>query len=289
VRIWRAARAALIGAGLGSASVFAPASGQETAPPNALAILARVKAGLRMHERPSYVVYTLVRHDAIDNIPDLLNSYTLRIWCRTADNAALSRRAFGSRTVGNAEFITPAFDKPIDPGPPTADLLDVIRQTEGTATPSPATPAPSASLPPVIGSVSIVIETNYRVTSAGIDGGDDHLRLEARRDPDRNRLTDLYVDRSSYVLHRAVAHDHLYTDGRAIPERFEIDFGMREGVPVITAIHGQTDYTALDARNAGVPLHEVDYRFEGIAFPADLPAWYFDPRQYGAHRSELPV
>lgn len=254
----------------------------DSTPANANAILARVKAGLRSHERPPYVVYTLVRREALDNIPDFLNSYTLRIWCRTADNAALSRRAFGSRATGDAQFITPAFDKPIDPGPPTADLLDVIRQTQGAATPAPGSP-------PVIGSVSVVIETNYHVTFAGIDGGDDHLRLEARRDPDRNRLTDLYVDRTTYALHRAVAHDHLYTDNRTIAERFEIDFGTHEGVPVITAIHGQTDYAALDAHDAGEPLHEVQYRFEDIAFPADLPTWYFEPAQYGAHRAEYPV
>jgi hypothetical protein len=149
-------------------------------------------------------------------------------------------------------------------GPPTSDLLDVIRQT---LAPEPQ-PAPSA--PRVIGSVSVVIETNYHVTFAGVDGDDDHLRLEARRDPDRNRLTDLYVDRVTYRLHRAVAHDHLYSRGRVTPQRFEIDFGASEGVPVITAIRGQT------------------YRFEDIRFPGELPAWYFQPTDYKAHRSELP-
>jgi hypothetical protein len=265
-----------------------PVCARETSPnpdpatPNANAILARVKAGLRTHERPPYVSYTLVRRESLDNVPDFLNSYTLRIWCRTADNAALSRRAFGVRAIGDAEFITPAFDKPIDPGPPTADLLDVIRQAQGVATPAP-------SSPPVIGSVSVIIETNYHVSFVGIDGADDHLRLEARRDPERNRLTDLYVDRMTSALHRAVAHDHLYTEGRTIAERFEIDFGVRDGVPVITTIHGQTDYAALDPRDAGEPFHEVNYRFQDVAFPADLPAWYFEPAQYGAHRMEYPT
>jgi hypothetical protein len=254
---------------------------QATPQPNGSAILARVKAGLRALERPPYVVYTLVRRDRADGVPDLLNSYTLRIWCRTADNAALSRRAFQNRTVGAPEFITPAFDKPIDPGPPTDDLLDVIRQTQGSATPAPAGPK-------VIGSVSVVIETNYHVTYAGVDGDDDHLVLEARRDPDRNRLTDLYVDRDTYVLHRAVAHDHLYADGRAIPFRFEIVFGMLAGTPVIVTIHGQTDYRALDPPDDGVPLNEVDYRFEGVEFPPALPDWYFDPASYGAHTAEFP-
>lgn len=285
----RRAGAALLLCGLAAVAVRAqtPAPEPATSPtPNPYTILARVKAGLRAVDRPPFVVYTIVRHDTIDGVPDMQNSYALRIWCRTSDSAALARHVFAGRTVGPAEFIEPVFDKPIDPGPPTADLLDVIRQTQGTS-PTPA-PAPTGSSAPVIGSVSVVIETNYRVTYGGVDGSDDHLVLEARRDPDRNRLTDLYVDRYKYTIHRAVAHDHLYSDGRVIPQRFEIDFGTLHGVPVIIAIHGQTDFAAPENRDAGLPLNEVKYRFEDVSFPAQLPDWYFDPAQYGTHRGDYP-
>jgi hypothetical protein len=271
--------AALAAAALLGGAALTPVGAHEPAP-SANAILARVKAGLRASELPPYVSYTLVRRDTVGGVPDALNSSTLRIWCRSADSAALSRRVSGSETSGKAEFIVPAFDKPVDPGPPTANLLDVIHQT-----PAPAPPQPGAHAPRVIGSVSVVVETNYHVTFAGIDGDDDHLHLEARRDPDRNRLTDLYVDRFSYALHRAVARDHLYSAGRVIPQRFEIVFGLQDGVPVITAIDARTEMTALDARE---PSREITYRFEDIRFPADLPAWYFQPANYGAHRSELP-
>ncbi len=259
---------------------------QET-PPNANAILARVKAGIRTDERPPFVAYTLVRRDSLDYTPDFLNSYTLHVWCRTADGAALSRR--GTRALGPAEFIVPEFDRPIDPGPPTADLLDVIRQTQGSPPPvalPTASPAPGALV--VIGSINVFVERNYHTTFAGIDRGDYHLRLEALRDSDRNRLTDLYVDRTTYAMHRAVAHDHLYTEGRSIPERFEIDFGMQLGVPVIVAIHGETDQSALAADAGAAPFHTVDYRFENITFPPVMPAWYFEPARYGAHRDDLP-
>ncbi len=262
--------------------VWASALGaaQSSADPDA--ILARIKADARARTRPPYVVYTLVRRDSLDGVPDFVNSYTLRIWCRTRDNAALARRRAG-RGFEAPQYLVPAFDKPLDPGPPTADLLDVIRQTRGDPT-----PAPVAGALPVIGSVSVAVETHYAVTYAGTDHDDAHLRLEPRRDSDRNRLTDLYVDRSTYVLHRAVAHDHLYAGIRAIPERFEIVFDVRDGVPVIASIHGQTDYAALENRAADEPLHEVDYRFEDVSFPAELPDWYFDPAEYGAHRGEAP-
>ncbi len=270
--------------GLVSALAAQPivAANASDVPPDAYAILAHVRAERRLSERPPFVAYTLIRRDTFEGAPDFANSYTLRIWCRTVDSAALSRRVFGSHARGNAEFIVPAFDKPIDPGPPTADLLDVIREDQ-------ASPAPAASgALPVIGSVATAIETNYDVSVAGVSGTDVHLRLRARRDPDRNRLTDLFVDRDSYAIDRAVAHDHLYKQGQSVPERFEIVFGVQGDVAVIRSIHGQTDYSELAARSSE-PLHEVDYRFEDITFPSVLPAWYFEPAEYGAHRAELPV
>jgi hypothetical protein len=261
-----------------------PAGGQDSAP-SADAILVRVKAGLRSVDRPPFVAYTLVRHDTVDGVPDFLDSYTLRIWCRTSDSGALSRRVIGAHALGPAEFIVPAFDKPIDPGPPTADLLDVIRQAQPADS---GPPADRAAKPPPIGSVLTIIESTYHVVLAGNDGSDYHLRLVALRDPDRNRLTDLYVDRTTYALHRAVAHDHLYAAGDAIPVRFEIEFGDVAGVPVIVAIHGQTD-TGLARWRIGAGLEQtVDYRFEDVRFPADLPAWYFEPAHYGEHRDEFP-
>jgi hypothetical protein len=268
------ALAALLGAGA------APTRDDST--PDPYTILARVKAGLRAQQRPPYVVYTIARRDTVDGVPDFADTYRLRVWCRTADDAALSRVVFGSRTVGDANFIRPQFDRPIDPGPPTADLLDVLGQSPPSA--PPAMPGVA-----VIGAVSAYVETNYHVTYAGLDHGDVHVKLEARRDPDRNRLTDLYVDGSSLELHRAVAHDHLYEQwpARAIPERFEIEFGAVDGVPVIVAIHGQTDVGALEPRDSE-PFRETDYRFEEIAFPTELPDWYFDPQSYGAHRAEFP-
>jgi hypothetical protein len=257
--------AALAAAALLGGAALTPVGAHEPAP-SANAILARVKAGLRASELPPYVSYTLVRRDTVGGVPDALNSSTLRIWCRSADSAALSRRVSGSETSGKAEFIVPAFDKPVDPGPPTANLLE--RTHRGLSDRSRSSWKPTITSP-------------SRASTATTD----HLHLEARRDPDRNRLTDLYVDRFSYALHRAVARDHLYSAGRVIPQRFEIAFGLQDGVPVITAIDARTEMTALDARE---PSREITYRFEDIRFPADLPAWYFQPANYGAHRSELP-
>jgi len=259
-----------------------PETPTPAAPVNAQIILGRVRAGFHAQPRPPYVVYTLIRRDKLNGAPDFYNSYNLRIWCRTSDRGALSRRIVDNR-AGDMDFIRPEFDKPIDPGPPTADVFEALASRR-----IDATPAPDASAAPVIASVAVLIEFDYFANYAGIDGHDYHLKLTPKRDPERNRLTDVYVDRESYVLTRAVAHDHLFVEGAAIPERFEVDFGTLEGVPVITEIHGRTDYGAMTYDRGSTPFHEIDYRFTNVAFPATLPDWYFDPKSYGAHRAEAP-
>ncbi|GAC1594533.1 MAG: hypothetical protein NVS3B28_25290 [Candidatus Velthaea sp.] len=257
------------------------------AAPSAFAILSRVKIAYRARPKPAYVVYTLERRDKVEGRPDFLNSYTLRIWCRTSDRAALSRRVSGGRVTGDLEFIRPEFDKPVDPGPPTADVFESLAPRSIPA-PVPSG-APDVSPFPRIGSVAVLIEREYNAEYAVVDGTDEHLKLTPRRDPRNNRLTDVYVDRATSMLARAVSRDHLYSEGRSIPERFEVDFGMSGDVPVITAIHGRTDYAQMTVDQRGdAAFHEVDYRFTGITFPSELPAWYFEPREYGAHRGEAP-
>ena len=105
---------------------------------------------------------------------------------------------------GTLEFLRPSFNEPWDPGPPTADLFE----------PAPAhphnnprefvpTPEPSGNLPPVIASVTVLGEFDYRVTRVADEGDLIHVSLQARRDPDRNRLRELFVDRKTLELQRS--------------------------------------------------------------------------------------
>ncbi|MFN2459628.1 MAG: hypothetical protein ABR591_02885 [Candidatus Velthaea sp.] len=143
---------------------------------------------------------------------------------------------------------------------------------------------------PRIGSVAVASDYDYAARDAGIDGNDYHLALTARRDPRRNRLRDIYVDRTTFALTRAIAHDHLYTERGPIPERFELRFAQIDGVAVITSIQGRTDFAELGPAERGATRdYATEYRFTDICFPATLPAWYFEPATYGAHRSEAPA
>ncbi len=256
-------------------------------------LLYQIRRQFRSHRPPPpYVTYTLVRKQTLDDgYADLLNSYTYHIWCRTYDRAALGRRVYRGSARGTLEFLRPSFNEPWDPGPPTADLFE----------PAPAhphsnprefvpTPEPTASLPPVIATVTALGEFDYRVTRIADEGDQIHVSLLPRRDPDRNRLRELFVDRKTLELKEVVATDKLYEEDsghHVYPMLFTVTLDWMNNMPVVTHIHGTPTYQA-DSDYLGRDA-TVDYDFNDITFPASLPDWYFDPRSYAAHVNDAPL
>lgn len=256
-------------------------------------LLYDIRRQFRSHRPPPvYVTYTLVRKQTLDDgYPDLLNSYTYHIWCRTTDRAALGRRVYRGSSRGTLEFLRPSFNEPWDPGPPTADLFEAAPAHPHT---SPRefvpTPEPTGSLPPTIASVTVMGEFDYRVTRVADEGDEIHVSLQPRRDPDRNRLRELYVDRKTLELKEVIATDKLYDEGsggrHVYPMLFTVSLTWMNNMPIVTHIHGtptyqsDSDYLGRDAT--------VDYDFNDITFPASLPDWYFDPRAYAQHVADAP-
>jgi hypothetical protein len=270
----------LIAAALATAQP-APAA----ASPSPERVLALIRAKFRSHRPPPpFVTYTLVRSELTDQgYPDYVESYTDHIWCRTLDRAALKRLVFRADARGPLEFDRPAFNEARDPGPPTADLFE----------PAPLRPHPIAFVPTpeplqtalsVIGSVSVLGEFDYQVQSIDVVGNEIHLRIEPIRDPERNRLREIWADKTTYELHKLAATDKLFIDhGPTYGVAFTVTLGMLDGTPVVTAIHGDVgDGYFGDGQ-------KVDYAFNDIAFPASLPAWYFDPHTYAAHQNDAPL
>jgi hypothetical protein len=256
-------------------------------------LLFLIRRQFRSHRPPpAYVTYTLVRKQTLDDgYPDLVNSYTYHIWCRTYDRAALGRRVYRGSARGTLEFLRPSFNEPWDPGPPTADLFE----------PAPAhphsdprtfvpTPEPTGSLPPTIAVVTAMGEFDYRITNIVREGSVLHLSLLARRDPDRNRIRELYVDAKTLELQQIVATDKLFEEGdngnHVYPMLFTVTLGWMDNMPLVTHIHGTPTYQA-DAEYLGKDA-TVDYDFNDIEFPNSLPAWYFDPRSYAGHTDDMP-
>ena len=260
-----------------------------TAPLTGDQILARVKAVFRSYPRPPYVAYTLVRKDWHNGVPDFENSYTLKLWCRTADRSALARRAWRGKAYGDLQNITVMFDREVDPGPPTADMFEkrlfgAIGAHRDALAPAPrdSSPAPAdASSPlPEIGRVG-ALDGDYHAVRVARDGELLHLWLEPKSDRDRNRLDEIWVDAASYDLRRARVRDHLYLwGGGSIDDEFDVRFTPGPGgLPLISSIHGQTRYGQF----------ETDYTYTEITFPETLPDWYFAPKQYGLHKNDAPA
>ena len=291
--------AALVLLGIGyvaapSGAVTRPAPAATPIPlPSPELLLYRIRRQFRSHRPPPpYITYTLVRKQTLDDgYPDLLNSYTYHMWCRTYDRAALGRRVYHGSARGTLEFFRPSFNEPWDPGPPTADLFEPapVHPHTNPRTFVP-TPEPTGSLPPLIASVTALGEFDYRVTRVANEGDLIHVSLMARRDPDRNRLRELYVDAKTLELKEVVATDKLFEDDsgshHVYPMLFTVTLGWMNNMPIVTHIHGTPTYQT-DAEYLGRDA-TVDYDFNDITFPASLPDWYFDPRSYAAHTNDAP-
>lgn len=268
-------------------SGYASPAGRDTAlraAPPGDAILARARAVFRERPRPPFVVYTLSRTERVGMLPDFENSHVNRIWYRSGDGAALTRRMLGSRARGPLVFERPRFNAPLDPGPPIADIFE-----RAPARPSAdTTPEPEQAAMQTIGSVSTSVESDYRAEVVDVDARTFHLRLTPRRDADRNRLREVWIDRENYAVRRFVATDRMYhgDSGPWDPETFDVRLDREGDVPVIRSISARPD---LREQPWTYPNDEEgDYRFSDIAFPPSLPDWYFHPETYGDHLHEAP-
>lgn len=258
-------------------------------------LLYLIRRQFRSHRPPPpYETYTLVRAQLTNYgdppYPDLVNSYTYHIWCRTVDDACLGRKVYRGTARGYLEFLRPEFNQARDPGPPTADLFQPAPRHFVPVSVSPS-PEPTGTLPPIIASVTVLGEFDYRVTHVAVEGDYIHVSLIPLRDPNRNRLRELYVDRKTLELRKVIATDKFF-DGtgphaQVFPMLFTITLDMLDGRPVVTAIHGQP--ATEEGRQYLGHLGVVDYTFKDITFPKTLPAWYFNPDDYAQHQNDAPI
>jgi hypothetical protein len=259
----------------------APAASAEPTP-SPQRYLGLIRAQFRTHRPPPpFETYTVTRaQKATNGYPDFANSYTVHVWVRNSDRAALTRLVFRDDARGPLTFDRPAFNEARDPGPPTFDVFE----------PAPARPHPVSEVPtpephytplPVIGGVRTIIESDYRVDNLAIEGSEMHLTIYPIRDVDRNRLREVYVDKKTLELHRLIATDKLFIQrGPVYPATFTITMGVVDGIPVVTDIHGVIGGGYNDDGK------DVDFKFTDITFPKTLPDWYFDARSYAFHAND---
>ena len=278
-----------------AASSWTPPPLRTLTPDRVLGVIRHV---FRMHRPPPpYVTYTLVRKQMTNyGYPDYVNSYTFHIWCRTIDRAALERQVFRDDDRGPLQFQRPAFNEDIDPGPPTADVFEPapIRPRSVDFVP---TPEPAATPLPVIGSVVSYGESDYSVSRMTIEGGLVDLLLTPRRDPERNRLREIWADKKTFELRKIVAHDRLFVQGGDTwPVTFSYALGYVDRYLVVTDLHGVVNPLQQRDKAGNVTGEKeydgdgatVDFHFQEIQFPSSLPSWYFDPHAYAMHQADAP-
>lgn len=275
----------------------APA-GQPTLPPytsvSHTRVLGLIRQVYRSHRPPPpYEIYTMIRRQNTNyGYPDYANSYTTRYWVRNLDRAALTRNLYRDDTEGDLVFQRPALNEATDPGPPTADLFAQAPSVQhGNSVTYVPTPEPTGPSLKTIATIVVYGEPDYIVTKFTVEGDLLHLVLKPRRDPERNVLREIWADKKSYELRKVIAHDRLFgTDQGTFPVLFTYTLGYLDGVLVVTHLHGVVE-PRID--RGGETIYggdgaTVDYDFKDISFPASLPAWYFNPRDYAQNRANAP-
>ena len=258
-------------------------------------VLGYIRRVYRMRRPPpAYETYTLVRKQNTNyGYPDPVNSYTKHYWVRNVDRAALVRNVYRDDTDGPPQFDRPALNQDRDPGPPTADLFEPAHRQPINVVP---TPEPTLGPLKTIGSVVAIGESDYNVPKMTVEGDMLHLVLKPRRDPERNVLREIWVDKHTYMVKKIIAHDRLFAEGDGIyPVKFTYTLGYLDGYVVVTHLDGVVLPIEDKGKNGTSERvfdgdgQTVTYDFEDITFPQSLPSWYFDPGQYGSHVAEAPL
>ncbi len=264
--------------------VASPAPVPSATPLSGLSVLRNARAAFRTIVRPKYVTYTMQRDEWLDDFFSPDGSYSLHVWYRSSDTGALSRRIEHGSASGKLDYIHPRFDAPIDPGPPTADIFEPARSAAQMAAP---TPAPGASELPTIGSIRVQTENDYIAKIVEADDRQYDVELTPRREPDRNRLREMWVDRKTFRVLRFSAADKLFYvhTNVIVPLLLDVRMGLIDGVPVVTSIHAEPNGD--DPISIGKVI--TNFKYTNITFPSALPDWYFDPHDYRAHTADSPT
>lgn len=139
---------------------------------------------------------------------------TYDVWFRTSDGSALSQ------PVGVASA-KPCPSTLLAPVGGAISSLGIPQASPSPGTAPTTAPADSNFGPPIIAAVHVDAARYYHIDLAGLEqlGGNDvyHLKLTAYRDPDTHPLTDLYVDRETFLVREArgeVSGHYVIASGR---------------------------------------------------------------------------
>ncbi len=150
-----------------------------------------------------------------------------------------------------------------------------------------APPAPQASGPPVIGSVTVTARP-YEISLVGIETLGDrtvyHLALRPIRDPVHRRLRELFVATDTYRLERAVIQAYGAAGPLHTRPLVTIDYAPAGDAQAIVRISVDVTLRAFFFAYGG----HGEYRAANIATPEAAPDWMFDAALLAEHLRAVP-
>jgi hypothetical protein len=201
------------------------------------------------------------------------------------------------RTADGKSYVTPVPDSPRDrldttprvqDKPPylspfnTFGLIERKAGEKPSLYEAPGTPAPAASGPPVIGSVTVTARA-YDISLLGIEalGGRNvyHLALHPVRDPVHRRLRELFVATDTYRLERAVIQAYGAAGPLHTRPLVTIDYAPAGDAQAIARISVDVTLRAFFFAYGG----HGEFRAENLATRSTEPAWMFEAGLLAAH------
>ncbi|HET9028572.1 MAG TPA: hypothetical protein VFN49_00210 [Candidatus Aquilonibacter sp.] len=233
--------------------------------PSSDAVLFRALDRLRAYQTPPYVVY-MTEEDGVYH----------RIAFRGTDEM------MNDAALPTGSTLPPARVYRAFVGPLSYSLHEAIATPAPEATPQPPSPT---DLETTLRTIAVVSSRGHLydvsvATPQTIDGhATYHIVLHPRRDPDKNAIRDLWIDRSNYDVVRA---DYVYSD----PPDFQ-----EPGSKAYLTVNFQTVGAYRIAANWIAIYHAPDLRTPvyrelkvvKMSFPASLPDWLFDASAYREH------
>lgn len=253
---------------------------QESLSPDA--ILLRAQAVTRRHPHPQY--YTYKMHEVFIHHGGRFE-YDYQVWYRSDGKGLMQGLTPDKR--GRRETL---FQYPF----PVAPDIDILLYATPAPRPTPSpvlspTPLASGATPaPVIEQAVILGNRYYAVALAGVEQLSGHpvyhLTLHPLADERSHPLKDLWVDVNSFEVYRS----HLKAGGTLGPLT-----GAIEATADFAPVGPYWMVTHLVADGSGHVAFISDsghyeYAFSDFGFPASLPCWYFDPREFKSHACAGP-
>jgi hypothetical protein len=110
-----------------------------------------------------------------------------------------------------------------------------------------------------------------------------HLGLAPVRDPGHNVLREVWIDASTFLPKRYVAERFVENGGLSFRYLITVNTALIENHLVNVDADGHFDvHRALVLHFSG----QGRWSISDVRFPADLPAWLFDPVRYREHAAE---